>query len=186
MASQPDVSQIIAGPGLIYIAPVGTTMPTLVTPLVWPAGWFQVGYTDAGIDAVYTPTIKEIYVDEEAAVVMDILEKEKFVIQAHLAEVSLTNLNAAISASTYTITTPPTVTAGSQALNYVAVGVVGPAVSTYTARVMLVAKAITTVAVSMKITRKDKQVFPVSWDARKLQGQNLFTIADIGTGYEAS
>jgi len=182
---QPDVSQIIAGPGLIYIAPVGTTQPTLTVPLVWPTGWFSVGYTDAGIDAIYTPTIKEIYVDEEAAVVMDILEKEKFVVQAHLAEVNLTNLNAAISASTYTPATPQ-ITAGSQALNYVAVGVVGPAVGGFTSRVVLLQKAITTVAVSMKITRKDKQVFPVSWDARKLAGQNLFSITDIGTGYENS
>ncbi len=185
MPAQPDVSQILVGPGLIYIAPLGTALPALTTPLVWPAGWFQVGYTDAGVDAIYTPTIKEIYVDEEAAVVGDILEKEKFVIQAHLAEVSLTNLNAAISASTYTPATPQ-VTAGSQPLNYVMVGVVGPAPDTYTSRVILLQKAITTVAVSMKITRKDKQVLPVSWDARKVQGQNLFSITDIGIGYEAS
>jgi hypothetical protein len=182
---QPDVSQILAGPGLIYIAPVGTAQPALTFPLVWPSAWFLVGYTDAGVDVIYTPTIKEIYVDEEAAVVGDILEKEKFVIQAHLAEVTLTNLNAAISASTYTPATP-VVTFGSQALNYVAIGVVGPAPDTYNNRVILCQKAITTVAVSMKITRKDKQVLPVSWDARKLSGQPLGLIQDIGTGYEAS
>jgi hypothetical protein len=185
MAQQPDVSQVIAGPGLVYIAPVGTTQPTLTTPLVWPSGWFTVGYTDAGVDLVYTPTIKEIYVDEEAAPVLDILEKEKFVIQAHLAEVSLTNLNAAIAASTYVPATPQ-VTFGSQALNYVAVGVVGPAVGGYTNRVVLCQKAITTVGVSIKITRKDKQVFPVSWDARKIAGQVLGSVTDIGTGYENS
>lgn len=182
---QPDVSQIIAGPGLIYIAPVGTAQPALTFPLVWPAGWFLVGYTDAGVDLIYTPTIKEIYVDEEAAPVLDILEKEKFVIQAHLAEVSLTNLNAAIAASTYTPATP-SLTFGSQPLNYVAVGVVGPAVGGFSARVVLCQKAITTVAVSMKITRKDKQVFPVSWDARKIQGQVLGLVQDVGTGYENS
>ncbi len=185
MSAQPDVTQILSGPGLIYIAPLGSTLPTLTAPLVWPAGWFAVGYTDAGVDVIYTPTIKEIYVDEEAAVVGDILEKEKFVIQAHLAEVSLPNLNAAISASTYVAATPQ-VTFGSQALNYIMVGVVGPAPDTYTNRVILVQKAITTVAVSMKITRKDKQVIPVSWDARKLSGQVLGSITDIGTGYEGS
>ena len=186
MPAQPDVTQIVAGPGLIYIAPLGTTLPTLTFPLVWPAGWFAVGYTDAGIDAIYTPTIKPFYVDEEAAVVLDILEKEDFKIQAKLAEVSLTNLNAAIAASTYVPTGTPQITAGSMALSYVMVGVVGPAVSTYNARVILLQKAITTVAVSMKITRKDKQMFPVSWDARKISGQPLFSITDIGTGYEAS
>jgi hypothetical protein len=185
MPPQPDVSQIIAGPGLIYIAPLGTTLPTLTFPLVWPAGWYTVGYTDAGIDAIYTPTIKPIYVDEEAAVVLDILEKEDFKIQAKLAEVSLTNLQAAIAASTYVQATPQ-ITVGSLPLTYVMVGVVGPSVDTYNNRVILIQKAITTVAVSMKITRKDKQMFPVSWDARKLSGQPLFSITDIGTGYEAS
>src|SRR5579862_782670 len=183
MPAQPDVSQILVGPGLIMIAPVGTTQPTLTAPLSWPAGWSAVGYTDAGVDVIYTPTIKEVYVDEEAAVVADILEKEKFVVQAHLAEVDLPNLNAAIAASTY-IPATPQITFGSQALNYIAVGVAGPAPDTYTNRVILVQKAITTVAVSMKITRKDKQVLPVSWDARKLSGQPLGTITDIGTGYE--
>ena len=185
MPVQPDVSQILSGPGLIYIAPLGSTLPTLTYPLVWPAGWFQVGYTDAGVDVIYTPTIKEIYVDEEAAVVGDILEKEKFVVQAHLAELSLTNMSAAISASTYVPATPQ-ITFGSQALQYIMLGVVGPAPDTYNNRVILCQKAITTVAVSMKITRKDKQVLPVSWDARKLSGQVLGSITDIGTGYEGS
>jgi hypothetical protein len=185
---EPDVSQVVAGPGLIYIAPLGTTLPTLTFPLVWPAGWKSVGYTDAGVDAIYTPTIKEIYVDEETAPVLDILEKEKFVIQAHLAEVGLRNLNAAIAASTFIngVAGKYEVNAGSQGLNYVMVGVVGPSVDTFNNRVILMQKAITTVAVSMKITRKDKVVFPVSWDARKIQGQTLFTIDDIGTGYEGS
>ena len=186
MPPQPDVSQILVGPGLILIAPIGTALPTLVYPLVWPAGWFQVGYTDAGVDATYTPTIKEIYVDEEAAVVGDILEKEKFVIAAHLAEISLVNLQAAISASVYTPGATPQITAGSMPLNYVMVGVVGPAPDSFNNRVILLQKAITTVAVGMKISRKDKQVLPVSFDARKIAGQSLFSITDIGTGYEAS
>jgi hypothetical protein len=186
MPQQPDVTQILSGPGLIYIAPIGSALPTLTAPLIFPAGWFAVGYTDAGVDVVYTPTIKEIYVDEEAAVVGDILEKEKFVIQAHLAEVNLPNLNAAIAASTYVPGATPQITFGSQALVYVMVAVVGPAPDTFTNRVILCQKAITTVAVAMKITRKDKQVIPVSWDARKLAGQVLGSITDIGTGYEGS
>ena len=68
---------------------------------------------------------------------------------------------------------------------YKAPGVTGPAPNGNT-RVCLLSKAITTVAVSMKITRKDKQVIPVSWDARKLSGTPLLTITDVGTGYENS
>ncbi len=183
---EPDVSQVVAGPGALYIAPVGTALPTLTgATAVFPTGWTAVGYTDAGIDAIYTPTIKEIYVDEQAAPVLDILEKEKFVLQAHLAEVNLRNLQAAIAASTYTPATP-SIVGGSLPLRYTMVCVTGPAPDTYSQRVILLQKAITTVAVSMKITRKDKQVFPVSFDARQIQGQNLFLIQDLGTGYEGS
>jgi len=183
MATQPDVSQIIAGPGLIFVAPVGTAPPSLASlPVTFNNPWYQVGYTDAGIDLVYTPTIKEVYVDEEAAVVLDILEKEKFVVQAHLAEVNVQNLSLGISACTLAA---QAISVGSLPLNYIAVGVTGPAPNGNT-RVCLLSKAITTVAVSMKITRKDKQVIPVSWDARKLSGTPLLTITDVGTGYENS
>lgn len=180
MAGQPDASQVIAGPALIYVAPVGTAAPT--TTILFPSPWFQVGYTDAGVDFIYTPTIKEEYVDEEAAPVLDILEKEKAVVQAHLAESNLVNLSLAISASTLTY---PTLGAGSQALTYVAIGVVGPAPNGNN-RVITFAKAITTVGVSLKFTRKAKQVIPVSWDARKIAGQNLFNIFDVGAGFEGS
>jgi hypothetical protein len=184
MGAQPDQSQIVAGPGLIMIAPLGTTLPTLTLPLVWPSGWFAVGYTDAGIDAIYTPTIKELYVDEVPAPVGDILEKEKFVLQAHLAEANLLNLQVAISASVYS-TSPIQITGGAEPLSYVMVGVSAPAPNGST-RVILLQKAITTVAVSMKITRKDKVVYPVSWDARQISGTYLFQITDLGTGYENS
>ena len=185
MGLQPDQSQVIAGPGLIYLAPLGTALPTLTGAApVWGAGWYQAGYTDAGIDAIYTPTIKEIYVDEQAAPVLDILEKEKFVVQAHLAEANLVNLQSAISASTLT-TSPLQIQGGSDPLVYTMVGVQGPAPNG-NIRVILMQKAITTVAVSMKITRKDKVVFPVSWDARQISGTWLFQITDCGTGYENS
>jgi hypothetical protein len=186
MPAQPDVTQILAGPGLIYIAPLGTPLPPIAFPLVWNPAWFLVGYTEAGIDATYTPHITPQYVDEEAAPVMDILEKEEYSISAILAEASLENLLVAISASTYTPGTTPHLSAGSQALNYFMVGVTGPAVDTYNVRLILMQKAISLGPVAVKITRKKYQTFAVKLDARKLAGQNLFDQYDIGTGYEAS
>ena len=62
---EPYTAGILSGPGLIYIAPLGSALPAPTWPIVWPPGWFRVGYTDAGIDCVYTPTIGEFYVDEE-------------------------------------------------------------------------------------------------------------------------
>jgi hypothetical protein len=184
--SEPNATNVIAGPGLLYVAPLGTTQPVFDMhgeyPVIWPAGWVAVGYTDSGIDSTYTPTIKEISVDEEAAPVLDILEKEKFVISAHLAEATLANLNAAIAASA--LTTDSTnayqaVAGGSLALNYTMVGVQGPAPGTNLARVIILQKAIAMAAVSLKMTRKDKVTMPVTFDARKISGQSLFKIYDL-------
>ena len=185
--AEPDATQIIAGSGLLYVAPLGTTLPTVDShgeyPIAWPAGWTPVGYTDAGIDLVYTPTIKELFVDEETAPVADVLATEKFHVAAHLAEATLANLNRAIAASTLTDHSATlgdiNVNAGSQALNYCMVGVSGPAPGTGKIRLLIMRKAITTSAVSMKIQRKDKVVIPVQFDARKLSGYNLFDIWDL-------
>jgi hypothetical protein len=103
-----------------------------------------------------------------------------------LAEVSLTNLNVAISASAYTTGATPSISVGSLPLNYFMVGVVGPSVDTYSARVIIMQKAISIGAVAVKITRKKYQTFAVKLDARQLTGQPLFTKTDIGTGYEGS
>lgn len=188
--SEPDVTQIVAGSGKLYVAPLGTTLPSVGVhgeyPITWPAGWIAVGYTDDGIDVVYTPSIKEITVDEEASPVADVLATEKFHIAAKLAEATLANLNRAIAASTLTDNSVSlediNLNAGSQALNYVMVGVQAPAPGTGLARLVIVRKAIANTAVSMKIQRKDKVSFPVSFEARKLSGQNLFDIYDLTVG----
>lgn len=189
--AEPDVTQIVSGPGLIKVAPMGTTVPvydatTGENPIVWDAAWKDVGYTDAGIDAVYTPSIKQINVDEEASPVGDLLESEKYEVSAALAEATLANLNRAISASSFTDDTSTKKTIivgiGSKPLNYVMVAVVGPAPGTNLTRVIIIRKAICTSAVSMKITRKDKVTIPVKFDARKLSGQDLVTIFDLTVG----
>jgi hypothetical protein len=188
--SEPNATNVVAGSGLLYVAPLGTTLPTVdghgEYPITWPMGWVQVGYTDGGIDLVYTPTIKEIMVDEEAAPVQDVLSTEKFAISAHLAEATLQNLNYAMSASTFTddSTANETISVklGSKALGYVMVGVQGPAPGTNLARLVICQKAIAKAAVSMKIQRKDKVVIPVSFEARKLTGVDLVDIYDITVG----
>lgn len=185
--SEPDATQVIAGSGKIYIAPLGSTLPVTDAhgeyPVSWPVAWIPVGYTDDGIDFSYTPTIKELMVDEETAPVGDILTAEKCFIGAKLAEATLANLHNAIAASTLTDHSATLgdikLGAGSQALNYVMVGVEGPAPGTNKTRLIFLYKAITTVAVSFKMQRKDKVVFPVQWDARKLSGQDLFDIYDL-------
>ena len=194
--SEPDATQVVAGHGTLYVAPLGTTLPTLDStpgeyPVVWPAGWVQVGYTDDGIDMVYTPTVKDITVDEEMSPVAKLLTEEKMSIEAKLAEATLANLNRAISASTYTDDSAgagkaQVFKAGSGVINYVMVGVQGPAPGTNLARVIIVYKAVATAAVQMKMQRKDKVVIPVKFegvaDSTKPAGQRLFEIVDIAQG----
>jgi hypothetical protein len=183
MATQPDVSQIIAGPGLIFVAPVGTAPPSLASlPVTFNNPWYQVGYTEDGIDFTYSVTLKEEYVDEEAAIVLDILEKEGATVQAKMAESNITNLALAISASA---TTGAAISVGSLPLSYYAIAITGPAPNG-NLRVISFSKAISKASTSLRFTRKGKQIIPVTWDARKLAGQNLFTITDVGTGYENS
>ncbi len=186
--AEPDATQIVAGPGLLYVAPLGTTLPITDAhgeyPITWPTGWVAVGYTDAGIDSTYTPTIKEIMVDEETSPVDDVLSAEKFIVQAKLAEVTLQNYNYAISASTFTSTPAESdtkVSVGSNPLTYVMVGIEGPAPGTNKQRLILVQKAIAKGAVAIKMQRKDKVVFAVEFDARKISGQPLYTIDDFGS-----
>lgn len=185
--SEPNATNVVAGSGLLYVAPLGTTLPTVDAhgeyPVVWPAGWLAVGYTDDGIDLVYTPSIKEIMVDEEAAPVSDILTTEKFAVTAKLAEATLLNLNRSIAACTYTDDSAAnetiTVSIGSKALAYTMVGVEGPAPGTNLRRVMVMQKAIAKAAVSLKIQRKDKVSIPVSFEARKITGTDLVNIYDF-------
>src|ERR1700752_1396792 len=98
--SEPTATQIIAGPAVLYTAPLGTKLPTTASPATgpptWPAGWQAAGYTEKGVDLIFTPNIKGFTPDEEAAVVYDILEAEKADISAVLWEATFENYKRAI------------------------------------------------------------------------------------------
>lgn len=185
--SEPDSTQLVKGSGLLYIAVLGSTLPTLDAhgeyPIVWPAAWKAVGYTEDGIEAVYTPSIKPLHVDEETAAVDDVLSEEKFHVSVKLSEATLLNYSRVVSASTYTddstAASDINVKVGSKALNYVMVGIDCPAPGTNLRRLILIEKAIATGAVGMKIQRKDKVVFPATWDARQISGHQLYQIHDF-------
>lgn len=64
MAAGKDSEQVTAGPGLIYVAALGTTEPTSVSSAL-DAGFKQVGYTTEGLTFTYEITNEAIEVAEE-------------------------------------------------------------------------------------------------------------------------
>jgi hypothetical protein len=188
--SEPTSTHLIAGPATLYVAPVGTTPPSTSSPATWPptwgAGWQAVGYTEKGVDLVFTPTIKGFTPDEEAYSIYDIFESGKVDISAILWESTIENYNTAISAAVFTDGGGiRKLAVGGLVLRYVAIGFQGPApvsdamsspASSPDGRVVIMQKAIVTSAISLSMSRKDLQKFSVKWEARKIAGQDLYDV----------
>lgn len=94
--AEPNSALLEIGPGLIYAAPIGTTEPTTVTG-AWPAGWVQVGYTEAGSQFDYQITAQEILVEELLDPVQYRTTKRTASIKFDLAEVSALHYQMALN-----------------------------------------------------------------------------------------
>lgn len=192
--SEPTATQITAGIAQLYLAAVGTTAPTVTgSPATYPptlTGWRLVGYTEKGVDSVYTPSIKPFTPDEEADAVYDILDSEKFEVSATLAEATVANYAAAISTSTLTNDTTSkvwTVGVGGLTLAYTALVILapappGPSGAGVSGRMLYIPKAIVSSAISVNVTRRDIQKFAIKWEARKIAGTDLYDLYDFYTG----
>lgn len=193
-----DVSEVMVGSVALYTAPAGTTAPNMdgTYPIVWPAGWEKVGYTDSGVEVSYAPTIKPIEVDEESAPVLFVLDKEKADVTVTIAQATLDRLNKAISASTLTGPSAADATHGkltklefgSGVLNEIMVGFEGYAPAETPGGALLPAvgvgwRAMAQGNVKIAFKRTDKQMFQVSFsllaDSTKAVGKRLMEIIHI-------
>ena len=188
-------ANVIAGSGALYLAPSGTALPSLVTmptDSTWTAaGFIGSGYTDDGVQIVYTPQVKDIAVDEEMSPVQILLIGEKLEINLKFAEVTLNNLLRAIAGaslvegsgtSTLYLGTP----LQANVQTYVA-GFMGPAPGNeanagVTGRVFVAYKVMATAAVTQHWQRKDKLSYNVKFmaiaNSSASQGQKLGYITD--------
>ena len=165
-----NVANVISGPGAIYVAPQNTAAPGFSAGYVWGSPFVASGYTDKGITFDYTPTFKDIEVDEEMSPVQKLLTKEKLVISLEMAETTLANLNYAISGSTLAGTT---LSVGSAVItNEFALGFQGPcppqtgaAVGTIGQRFIFLFRVKAIAAVKAHWTRLDKVMFSVQLEA---------------------
>jgi hypothetical protein len=193
-----DVSKVMVGSVALYTAAAGSTAPNIdgTYPIVWPVAWTKVGYTDSGVELSYSPSIKEINVDEESAPVLYVLDKEKAEVTVTIAEATLDRLNKAISAST--LTGPAAADAthgkltklefGSGVLTEVMVGFEGYAPPDTPGGALLPCvgigwRAMAQGNVKIAFKRTDKQMFQVSFsllaDSTKAVGKRLMEIIQI-------
>lgn len=83
-------------PGKLYIAPIGTPEPTLVSD-VWPAGWVPLGYTDEGSAFNYEISTDNVEVAEELDVLARVTTGRDASVEFALAEITYRNLTLAFN-----------------------------------------------------------------------------------------
>ena len=88
-------------PGLLYIAPLGTTEPTAVD-VAWPAGWVPLGYTDTGSVFNYSLSSENVEVAEELDVFARVTTGRDASVEVALAEITLKNLTIAFNGGVMT------------------------------------------------------------------------------------
>lgn len=189
-----DSANVIVGYGFLYNAPKGTALPVLTalpTPSTWSsAGFTESGFTDDGVQIMYTPTFKNIEVDESMSPVDIRLIGEKLEINVKLVEATLLNLQTAIAGSTLTegagVSTLTLGNPSNPSAGEIVLAFQGPAPtsvpSSPTARVFVVYRAKATAAITYHAQRKDKVVFNVKWetlaDSTQAAGAQLCAIKD--------
>lgn len=80
-------SDLQIGPGILYVAPIGTTEPTAVTGS-YPSGWTALGSTEGGPEFDYEITTADIEVAESLDPIQIRTTKRKGTLKFDLAEVS--------------------------------------------------------------------------------------------------
>lgn len=118
------IDALALGPGYLYWAPLGTTIPTnsvvgSVFTDTWPVAWLLFGATDDGSEFSYKPSTDDVEVAEYYDPPAIVSTGREISITFDLAQVHMTNLKRALNGGTITTTgtagtlmnkyTPPTV-----------------------------------------------------------------------------
>lgn len=170
------IANITVGPSDLFIAPAGTTLPTLTGAKGDFSAFTEIGFTADGIEFDYTPTWKDIIVDELMGPAKKILTGHKLVVTSKLAETTLQNLSYAIPGATLDGTT---LTIGSitNAPEFI-LGWLGPDTANKT-RQALITRVVSIGAVKAHYQRKDMVEYAVQFEA--LADPTQPTLADLLT-----
>jgi len=174
-----DVAAITVGPSQLFLAPAGTTEPTLTGVAADFHAFTELGLTQDGIEWDYTPTWKDIMVDELMGPAKKILVSHKLVVSCKLAESTLQNLAYAIPGATFS---GSTLTIGSIDAPEFVLGWIGPAADGGI-RESLVYRVVSIAAVKAHYQRKDMVVYSVQFeglsDTTKTAPADLATCKDF-------
>jgi|ERR1035437_174436 hypothetical protein len=154
------IANITVGPSQIFLAAAGTAEPNLTGNASDFGAFTEPGFTQDGIEWDYTPTWKDITVDELMGPAKKILVSHKLVISAKLAETTLQNLAYAIPGATFS---GSGLTIGSiQAPEFV-LGWIGPAPNGKN-RECLAYRVVSIAAVKAHYQRKDMVIYATQFE----------------------
>lgn len=124
MATLYQAQNILSGPGTVFVAPLGTTSPTAVTG-DWPTGWVALGYTDAGSDFNWKPTVNPITPEEEYWPAKNVFTGYEAHITFALLELTVQNWQVAMNQGVGTSALSSTVSTNPDGSKNIAFGDVG-------------------------------------------------------------
>lgn len=87
------------GPGLLYIAPLGTAEPTTGSGAL-PSAWVAVGYTEAGSEFDFNTTYADIDVAEELDPIRIVATGRISSVKFSMAEITARNISKALNGGT--------------------------------------------------------------------------------------
>jgi hypothetical protein len=94
-----NVENLSLGPGILYVAAVGSTAPTNVTT-AWAAAWKEIGYTSEGSEISIDLTNDPVDVAEEVDPVFHINSARTVSVSFAMAEITARNLTIAMNGGT--------------------------------------------------------------------------------------
>jgi hypothetical protein len=156
------IANITVGPSQVFLAPAGAAEPTLTGHATdFGSAFTEPGFTQDGMEWDYTPTWKDIVVDELMGPAKKILVSHKLVISAKLAETTLQNLAYAIPGATFDGTSGLTI--GSIEAPEFVLGWLGPAPNGKL-RECLAYRVVSIAAVKAHYQRKDMVVYATQFE----------------------
>lgn len=174
------VANITVGASQVFLAAKGTALPTLTGNASDFGAFTSPGFTQDGIEWDYTPTWKDIVVDELMGIAKKILISHKLVVSAKLSETTLQNLAYAIPGATFDGTSGLTI--GSIDAPEFVLGWIGPASNGKT-RECLVYRVASIAAVKAHYQRKAEVIYQTQFeglsDSTQLAPADLATFKDF-------